>query len=447
MKSRKKFAELPPALVNSLRKDSMDWLISCVDPFHDFEHPIEGAPDHVCSKSFVRRHNASYTVSCTADDDNIAVWFGGHHGTYQSKYYSWGTDGICNDLPAAGTEMWPIMIMRSTLAQGPPNLIKLISGTTTLVNGVPTALIADIPSRLIALGIEIVDVTPSLYRKGTLYCSHANGEVEHGSNMCLDRTAVTPLEVEYGFYMKPPTAWSVEQHCGTPGAYIGPLAKGLYTAARMQEIQPPRRTTALMDGASAGSHTLAPVIQSIFLAAGTDDRVAWVAPTVEAAAAVESLNFYNRLSWGDSGFQPLSILCTGCSVETVLQITIKATVEYFPAATHLFELGLATYSPSFDPQAFVVYHDILRSLPYGVPVGENAAGDYWRKVVRAAKVAVSLGLKVAPAVLTGAEGVAMAAGQPEVAAVLAALNTGISAAKAATAGRSRRRPPLPPRRR
>lgn len=417
---------IPAPIRSSLTPDGAEWLVAALDPFHDFEHPIRGAPDHVSSKSYVRVYNQSVTLSATADDDFISVLFTGFHSYFGRNFYAWGTDGECNDMPAAGVAIYPIQILRSTLAQGQPSLTKYVGGTSTTIGQLGTCQVGDVPSRLVALGVEVIDITPSLYKKGTIMVAHSNGEAEIGCNCVKDRTAVTARDVQYSTLSKPALVWSNEVASQLPGTYIGAIRDGVYTQARLNEVQPPGRQTIVFDAATGGAHGRHPVIREH----GTTARETFLlAPTSDFAGDIEMEPFFNSMTWLDSGFQPLSIMCSGLSVETVLQVVVKATVEYFPEPTHPFECGLANFSPQYDPRAFILYHEAVRYLPYAVPVGQNAHGDFWRKVQSALQNAGRVVVAGAPYLLEGASAAALAAGQPEVAAIAQAVKSMLTVRK------------------
>jgi hypothetical protein len=67
-----------------------------------------------------------------------------------------------------------------------------------------------------------------------------------------------------------------------------------------------------------------------------------------------------------------------------LTVTSRIFYEVFPQSSILSPyLTIATPSPPFDANAFMLYAQALDLLPVGVPVGENNAGDWFRRVGKA----------------------------------------------------------------
>jgi hypothetical protein len=384
-----------------------DWIISAVDPFHDFEHPIEGAPDAAVSKSFTRKFVQTATVSATADDDNITLFFHGSHGGAVHGFYNWGVDYLCDPFVVVPTVMSPIEVLRCPTGVV-PSLETCIAGTATSVARFYTCQIIDVPSRLVSLGVEVSDITPSLYRKGSIGVGHANGEVEHG----VYRVADTDGGYGHvGFYRCPMNAISLTQVAATPGSYVGPLSKGVYLQGRVNQIKPPHAAKLkYFNGNIMTVHGTAPMLACPHDVAG--ESVYLAAPAQDPGYVGTWDGWESQSAWSDSGFCPFSVVMTGLAEETVLQITVKTTVEYFPQVTHPFECGLATFSPPYEPEAFRYYHEIMRTLPAAVPVGMNASGDYWKMVLAALdRFVVELG-RYGPGVGALITSVAKSAGQP-----------------------------------
>lgn len=375
--------------VARLSQHSQDWLLSAVDPFHDFEHPIEGAPDHAVSRSYTRKFTQSGTVGVAAADQSILIRFNGYHGSGDANFYASGTNNLLEVSPLeVGKTFAPIQVFRA--AVGSTNsMASYNAGTSNSQLKFYTCQVGGVPSRLCSLGIEVTDITPALYKKGTIYACHANGEVQNGHYICNSSLVVSAATV--GFVRKPVSPFSAPQIANMPGSYVGQAAKGLYLQARLNVIQPPRQTSDVSSDASAtkGSRNEHPVLTEPGATTPSDARTVFFYPTCNAgddiAGNVSWTAFDHRTSWSDSGFTPFSILIDSVAAESLFKIVVKATVEYFPQVTHPFECGLATYSPPYDPLAFALYHEIMRQIPAGVPVSMNPGGEYFRMLVAAAK--------------------------------------------------------------
>lgn len=408
-------SSFPKNLKKHITSDGYDWLVGAIDPFHDFERNIEGGPDHLASKSYTRRYNQSMVVTAVNDDDTIAIDFHGLHGV-NAGYRTWGTTRQPGGTPTVATHtLYPVEVFQA-VAGADPTAADYLAGTCTRIGTFATTQSPSVPSRIISLGLEVEDITPSLYKKGAVFATHVNGEVEDWENSFSDSSTPANIVVPMAA-AKPFLPITTAQMAQLPGTYIGKCRDGVYIAARLAELQPPRRHLVdLTAGVSYGAYGK----KSVLGYARTDGSVALLNPCAYVGATGSVGEYLTSPFLSDSGFQPFRVQFSGLSVETTLQITLKVTVEYFPQPNHLFECGLATFSPSYDPYAFLAYHAMVRTLPYAVPVGFNAHGDWWRMVVAAASRAAASLARSLPSVLEGGSAAATALGQPEIAALLKA---------------------------
>lgn len=438
--NKSNFASMLPANVaGNLSKDGMDWMIAALDPFHDFERPVEGAPDEMSSKSFTRRFNQTVSVSATADDDFISIDYFGNHGV-ANNVVAWGPDAYPDTITTTGVEIAPIIVLRSPVATGAPSLAHLSAGTATTAATFVTTQSPTIASRIISLGIEVVDITPSLYKKGTIQCAHISGapQLKSMSTVIHDAAAAADIWMTYEAFSTAALPITSSQIAAMPGSYIGKLADGLYTPGRLDVMQAPVPSQVYQyNGTLSGSFANHQIIQ---YADEVAPRAELYQPTINTGELVKVAHFCARNCTSPSGFQPIRILCSGLAQDTTLQITVRTTVEYFPTPMHPFESGIATYSPSYDPFAFLAYHAILKQLPYGVPVGMNAKGDFWRMITSAAQKVAAFLRNNAPMLLNTAGGIATVLGQPEIAAVASAVAKALPPRKVVPAKVAAKRP-------
>jgi len=72
---------------------------------------------------------------------------------------------------------------------------------------------------------------------------------------------------------------------------------------------------------------------------------------------------------------------TGLSHETTLTLTVKMIYEAVPTPENTQLVVLSQPSPSYDPVAIELYKAAINHLPPGVPVSQNASGDFWDGVL------------------------------------------------------------------
>lgn len=374
------------------------WVTTCLDPYHDYAVEVEGLPDLETGRSYTRVHNQAVTVSPTADGDNLAIIFTGFHSCDEETQ---ATASL--DINGTSVQVKSFLILRA--ASGVEANIQGWtdgSGDTSKKAAFGTALDRLVPSRLVGLAVEVHDVTAQLYKKGTLSCVHCTG-------MSYERSVARTSTAEGLAFMSDvnctaclPGSLSVMQYF--PGVYNGALSKGVYVVGRLREPQPPVRFRGSVLDHGTGQ----------FMIRESDGTDIWSA--IPGAATISGLGAETGMF--ESGFQPFVIRLSGVPAEGEYRITFRTIVEYFPESTDATALGIATPSPPVCPEAMVAYHNAVIHLATAMPVGANAAGDYWRAVMQALR-------RYAPAALQAGAAAATVLGRPDVAAIANAVAAAI----------------------
>jgi len=223
-------------------------------------------------------------------------------------------------------------------------------------------------SRLIAVGVEIHNTTAAINKQGSL-------TVAQLQDWSMDNTSLTYVDTNAA-----PWVTAEKQACtlvgvpatvaaaqSIPTAATWAAAEGVYVVPRLTSLS-----------GSGTVHTFlgqrTPMFQST-------DSSTYYAAVVNACTSGTNVPLINTAT--PSGFSPVSIWLTGLSNATSLMVTLRTVVEYFPAAGDAL-LPVAKPSPPYDVHAFECYSRISRDCPYAVPVGQNAAGDFFREVARIA---------------------------------------------------------------
>jgi len=361
-----------------LDEDAKNWITCALDPYHDYVVGLEGMPDEVSMKSYVRVHNQTLVVGANADDDSISVTFNGSHGT-PFQYGTLLTAGLADTGNPTVTN-GPFLVLRSATGVS-PCLQTYAAGTATNLGNFATTLDTTIPSRLIGIGIEIHDTTQPLYQKGSIVAARVQGDESSRQVVLTDTAGLFVAEQAPALHALPPT---VAKMMSLPGALTTVSKEGAYVVPRLNN---PAKPAAFFDGGDAVAHSL--IFSEVALAA--DSRVNYLA--VSGVDSVESQK--SIFSAVPSGFEAVRIFLTGLSAESTFRITFRTIVEYFPDVSNPSQAGIATNSPSYCPEAFVQYHRAAISLPVMVPIRMNAKGDWWKMVVKALGVAGAAGLAFA----------------------------------------------------
>ena len=413
----------------SLHRDSRDWIVACLDPYHDVTRNLEGMPDNMVARSYVRVHNQTINVSSTGDGDQLGITFTGAHGVTHSFMNPLQDQSFVTGPSVA--DFGPIQVILSNSATN-PNMANVMGGTTISCSNFATMLSPTIPSRLIGLAIEVHDVTARLYQKGTICTAPINGSVQRVYPRLMDTNV--PYVVCPPFLRMPLIPTNVNLLQLTPGSVIGPVAKGAYTIAKLQEPQMPARCAS--DAQSGWLPTYGEPLwyDEVTLSSG---QVRSQCTQMNTFTSTNDRYITTGLGSVWSGFQPFRSHITGLAAESELRITIRTIVEYFPELNTPSEVGIATMSPAFDPAAFIAYQETSRQLPISVPVSNNASGDHWRMAVRLLQRVILPSMEIAPPILA-------AIGQPMLAAAVTAARAPV---KAILQPAKRKKRPQPPRRR
>jgi len=386
--------------MSTVSKDGQDWLVLALDPFHDQQRPIEGLPDEYSAPTFVRCHVQQATYSATAEGDKFRIVFGGCHASGAIAVSTFNDIKYGN---VASQTINAVQVYRSTSANE-PTLAGVIAGTATSLGGFATSLPADIPLRLIAIGIEVTDVTQKLYQQGVIGVARVSGA--HDEVIVPQQVPLTDNMGGFTTYKRTPCVPATRTMAGLiPGWVEWSAPKGAYVVPRFNKAQPPA-TWLIGTGESAvNPHAWE------YRECAAADTIARYGTRANVATWEPSEASYRGAV--PSGFDPAVIFIEGVDINAQFRVTVRTYVEYFPEVNNGTAMASATPSPAYDPLAFRSYHEAAVRLPAGVPVAMNAKGDWWRMVKSTFGAIGRAGLAVAPSVLT-------MAGQPELALALKA---------------------------
>jgi len=128
---------------------------------------------------------------------------------------------------------------------------------------------------------------------------------------------------------------------------------------------------------------------------------------------------YNDIPWRKAPIETTGAYFSGLDETTVLTLDLRFIVEIAPTHANTAMVSMASPSAPYDPKALACYTNCQMSLPPGVPVRFNDKGKWWQMV-----------LKAVNAIDTIATPLALASGQPELAAITNAVNSGLKGIEA-----------------
>lgn len=397
----------------SLSEDGANWLLLACDPFHDFQRPLAGYPDSdgsrtVCQK-YVSRHTISIPDGCTglwqALIMNWPVTSADPAGGYSVHPYVVEADGIVCGSTVAGqvSAAGPLSIYTSDDGEEMFPGSYVIPGawapanyTAATLHTRPEALDHK-PSRVVAQGFEVHNVTPEV-NKG--------GSVITGSIPQLNQRDVILQEdkaVEFGavLYVWNRNVYRVNEGPQTvdaavtyPNSKTWNASEGTYNVITFNGVEnpiTPSETRSILVKCGVEEFPASCWLNDSQVELGTH-------VTDVTAMAVDYPQTFVNTNGSFAFFH-------GLTQETILEVTFVTYTEYAPRAGDAL-LPMATPSPHYDVKALRLYSEIISRMPPACPVDMNAKGE-WARIIagitmKAAQILLPMAGAVVDALVPGA---------------------------------------------
>lgn len=382
-----------------------------MDPFHDYDVPINGMPDHDTGDTVVQLLKKQLTIRRPANvegtwDCHITslpiltgpnrVSVGTINGIQGSAFFSNQTgptqplttkvvnpNSFVSDIGigtvsivtcASGSDTYPTQEAFNPSGQMPYNP----AGTHEFfrldaVNPGPSA-----QAKLIAGGFEVHNDTADLYKQGnlTVYSSPQSRNPTALRQLTLSETIVF---ANVDVYRSPPgnkteavllpnsRTWTAEQGCMVPFILDTDHSSFSQSTNTLPLFRHEEESYPTSFEAYPGTGQSRPSEVGF-------TAVPW-SPTGTAANLVSN------------NYKPASIVSTGAyfsglSPETVLTLDVRFYVELRPTAANETLTSLASPTAPYDRLALDMYAELRGTMPVGVPVAMNAHGDWWRMATK-----------------------------------------------------------------
>lgn len=399
------------SLNNKFCEDSTSWLVAALDPFHDYQYSVEGLPDERTAPSVCQIHNQVLTITApttaaggqwdcsvlftgfnsSIDFHTLHPLEGGMETMTYSNIHHLDHQTLSAGLPFGALNVWA-GAAGSHIHVGAPGTV----GDTNLALG---SVMGSDRCRLVASGFEITNTTAEVYKQGSLTAAMLpDTACDAGLCTYFDSNvgapfAPTPVQADRALVM----ATELGPLMAVPGSQTWAAADGVYAIPRMTTVPRDIATYTFGQGMSGtvGATTRIPIIY------GSSGDRATPSPTGWNGAVGYQFIFAPR---APNGFSPMQVFCSGLSPETSLTLKFRTVVEYFPSVTSIL-LPLASPSPVYDPKVLAAYSYVVARAAYAEPVGQNAAGEYFRKIL----MLLSMGLDAINPVFGSYAPIAMAA--------------------------------------
>lgn len=369
--------------------DGKEWLTAALDPFHDYNHQIAGYPDADVSQTTVSCYQYEIPVKNpgvgAADTWDCHIFstpqmFPTTNPAYTqtadwSKFtepvapVSYPTGPLSIVCATSGTALgWPLVAPANFSASCLP-----APGTEDLTSGV---------SRVIAMGFEVHNTTAEIYKQGSV-TTYRMPQAKSQNTSLFSNSGATSYGVVKGYrFAYPPS--TVAQANLLKGTRTWEAKDGVYATCFQSTVQNPLLKMAnehgLFDPTSDPGQ--AATVSGTPLYAGL--------PSSNPTTYVPSANQFMP-------YDTTGAIFTGLSSQTTLTVKLRVYVERAPTWNEPSLAVLASPSAGYDVLALELYAQAVNMLPAAVKVNENAAGDWWKAVLRVIKhVAGPVGLALSP---------------------------------------------------
>lgn len=362
------------------------WLKMALDPFHDVDLELIGLPDATGGRSVL--YNVTKSVTLTVPSSVSAGNRWDCHVAFNPLLDNASASMCIPMVTASGTLNYldEVNVGATTAPSGIIRACSVPEGTATFLGGANEtydvlgyqeilATEASSTSRLVGAAFEVHNVTEDLHKSGAVTCyrfetSRSKFNVRYLNSTSTARTDRVEMDICGG----PPTD---QAQAKLLNGRTWEAGEGCLVPIIMEQDNPPQHFVARHCGM---------VVQS---AAGAD--YIWTNQ--------DNKSCYNRYDSPYTTTTPASLpqkaamllpfeasgaYFTGLAYETALTISARFFVEVFPAPGNNL-VSLAQPAAPVDSRALQCYSEIISDLLPGYPVRDNDAGDFFRKVLGAAK--------------------------------------------------------------
>lgn len=342
---------------------TMNTLATIADPYFDKVLRATGYPDGTSTISSLQHFSPRTTVVCPFTLAAGQTW--SFHifttplhravllriGTQKGNYINYST---------TQDTFGPVMIhyrlhdAAGTVIQSKFTVLDIQGGGSP---SVPT----NTQTRTVSLGFELHNTTPEIYQQGfvTVYRSNAGVQSFNGYLKPVADPVANAIPHSSTYLCSYPR--SIREANQYPGTRTWEASKGAYMVALPTPENP--------YGQSNGSN---------FAILNIDDLGALAMRTVSAFDATATVTY-----------SPLSNVGVFSSQFTdanqTFSLDARQCLENIPDPNDIYGLSFAAAAPEFNKLFIELYRRMFNSMPPGVPVGFNSAGEWFRRVWGIAK--------------------------------------------------------------
>lgn len=362
---------------DQLSETGKDFLVAAVDPMHDTQlKNLEGWPDVETSGSIVRCIKQSVPISTKFANTNnfdcmvyLWPWLTNIGFTLHTRTNNFlDAPGVSSSHLFGGVQVWQTQTDFTDI--GSAN--QYLAGSVTL-----DPVYSPGATRVIGLGIEVVNTTSELYKQGQ--CTVFRLSQSHSTSSTFTQqgmgTSWSNFTMDGAFMRRPPQ--SLKEAMLIPGSRTWEAKDGAYVVAPFVGQDNPPCMVDYVQPIIYASTSGEDVVQ-------TGTPATWANTSNLYAPEFFTINTNNPgvlVPFRIYDLHSPGVYFSGLSAQTTLTLTVNIYLESFPTPAEPDVLVLATPSAEYDPVALELFSRALGSLPVGVPAGMNGLGDWFAGAV------------------------------------------------------------------
>lgn len=356
-----------------LSPSGADWVTLSLDPFHDFERPIDGYPDADSFDTVVSVRNYEMNVSAPA---GLGANWDAHIFTlpWDAAVFHSGTTTNAQYVQTAEQYTIGLVNVAKDASGGPlfPTAVPVASANFSMAAVDNFDSVQEGMSRIIGMGVEVIDTTAELYKQGALTAYKMPTVTSSEADIGYLNTAGTMQTNIRGRTVTPPPS-TVAQAILFRNSKQWEAKQGAYMVVGQEGVD----NKFTKSGAHPIFITDAPYMYGTIptlVTAAIGVTALQTPPLLTASHTTTTTKFVNVTQSG--------IFLSGLNENATFKVRVRIYLERAPEKGDSDLIPLASPSAAYDPEALKLYSKVCNVLPIAVPVSHNAAGDWWRAIAR-----------------------------------------------------------------
>lgn len=417
-----------------LSESGKTWLEVALDPFHDTDIFVRGLPDYAACDTIVQNVRGKIDIKAppglgvgeaydchiffsprdttilkagfyTADGNVITA--NESASVVANPFGEWGMITVC--CVRTGELTLPGPLGSPDYSTGSVSSVQGMSPADQTANAdVRTSNYVNGKHRIIAGGVEVINVTEPLYRSGSVTGYRVPGLGVETVVSCYSETTTDYLSVQQEGLLYQLNPGTGSDALNLPSSRMWAAEKGAYYPFRFEgEGQPFREPRQIRLIGNSGQAQAINNIGGGFGAVCLSENMYNLSGASPAPTQIAQREMGMPYKTTQTGLSLGGIYFTGLSSQTKLVVNARWCIERCPDATEYDLKVLAHVSPPFDEHAWKLYTAAISRMPPFVPLDENPLGEWFSDVV--SNVLPILG-SAAQGFLTGGPGGALVGG-------------------------------------